>query len=110
MKHYELQISEEGQRGETQNYRLVWVAKFYSCALQDCVWLVLSYPFNLDDELSYLRTKERLRLRRRGRAGWRIWPYPFTPPDGHAYFTFPGQRLIQEGPEKHPDRPHQSNQ
>lgn len=88
MNHYQARItnSREGQR-ETEYGYLVWVAKFYSRTMQDSLWLVLSFhPGHAEGELSYLKAKEVLRLRHRGRTVWQIWPFPFTPPDGRSCF------------------------
>jgi hypothetical protein len=66
----------------------VCAAEFYSPRHQDTVWLVTPYPFGSDAVIHYERLVERLCLRRRPRAKWKIWPYPFTAPDRKALFAF----------------------
>ena len=124
MNRYELQTTNtEECQAEIQNTSLIWGAKFYSPILGEFLWIVLRYPYNLDDEQSYLRVKNTLRLRRRGKTSkWKIRLDPFVPSDGRrclilrnrtpqqlmeihtAKLTYPGQRIIQEGPEKREER------
>jgi len=62
--------------------RLVWAAKFYSGVRGDSLWLVVGcHPGHAKAEDRLLQARETLRLRRRGRTAWKVWPNPFNPPD-----------------------------
>jgi hypothetical protein len=81
--------------------QFVWVAKFHSGVRRSPRWLVLDHhPGHAKAEFELVEAKKTLRLKRRGKTSdWRIWPYPFIPPDARTCVAYPGQRLIQEGAE-----------
>ncbi len=61
---------------------LVWAAKFYSRDRGDSLWLVLGcHPGHAKAEDRLLQAKAELRLRRRGKTMWTVWPNPFNSPD-----------------------------
>ena len=66
----------------------VCAARLYSRVLNDSVWIVVGYPLNQSVEEDYPATKARLGLRPRHKAKWKIWPSPFTAPDGKNLFVF----------------------
>ena len=73
---------------EIKMCEFVWGSKFYSRVLNQVVWIVLGYPFNLADEEAYCKIRSNLKLCRRGKKEWKIFPYPFRPEDGlSVYFT-----------------------
>ena len=68
---------------------LVWAAKFYSRNRGDSLWLVLRYhPGHAKVEDGLRQARNVLRLSRRRRTLWKVWPNPFIPPDEcELYFS-----------------------
>ncbi len=66
---------------------LVWAGRFYSRTLKKSVWIALSYPFSSTTEKEYHETMRVLKLKCRSGVKGKIWPRPFTSPDGRAYFV-----------------------
>src|SRR5262245_3000218 len=78
--------NDKSMLSETKIGEFVWASKFYSRLLNQVVWIVLGHPFNLADEEAYWKVKNNLKLSRRGKKEWKIFPYPFTPEDGLSVY------------------------
>jgi hypothetical protein len=76
-------------QNNTQIGRFVCAARFYSQVLEDSIWIVLDYPFSPAIEGDYFATLTSLGLVRGRKPKWKIWPRPFTVPDGKAAFSLP---------------------
>ena len=66
---------------------LVWAGRFYSRTLEESVWVIFNYPFSSTTEKEYQKATHALKLKRGDGAKGKIWPRPFTSPDGRAYFV-----------------------
>jgi hypothetical protein len=70
-----------------ETHQLRWAIKSYSRVLRRPVWVVLKYPYDDRVEITYLRLRKELGLRKKARGTkWQIWPDAFTPTDGSPLY------------------------